>query len=239
MRKLKLFSTPKISQSQRGEINVKIQAESPKPRLNLSIISSEDEFLSCDEMHQSKENIANISGTEPKRAENSSHHLKATERLSQILNSLSISNYAEAENRILQLEKENLVLKSRIGELEKGENNSEVDKMQNKMNKLIRKEEKYRTQINLLIERIEYLNENARDIKAQCKRYKSDRDLYKSQLNTNRDEKIQLEKRVWELENDLDAEQFKRDKAELRIDQIKREMSFKDMQNRTGSFNFE
>jgi len=54
MRKLKLFSTPKISQTQRGEINVKIQAESPKPRLNLSIISSEDEFLSCDEMHQSK-----------------------------------------------------------------------------------------------------------------------------------------------------------------------------------------
>ena len=52
-------------------------------------------------------------------------------------------------------------------------------------------------------------------------------DLYKSQLNTYRDEKIQLEKRVWELENDLDAEQFKRDKAELRIDQIKREMSFK------------
>ena len=77
--------------------------------------------------------------------------------------------------------------------------------------------------------------------------------MYKSQLNTYRDEKIQLEKRVWELENDLDAEQFKRDKAELRIDQIKREMSFKgifynarnflttflDMQNRTGSFNFE
>merc|ERR1712131_119302 len=74
MRRLKLFSTPKISQTQRGEINVKIQAESPKPRLNLSIISSEDEFLSCDEMHQSKgdiaerdlndfflENIANIS----------------------------------------------------------------------------------------------------------------------------------------------------------------------------------
>ena len=52
-------------------------------------------------------------------------------------------------------------------------------------------------------------------------------DLYKSQLNSYRDEKIQLEKRVWELENDLDAEQFKRDKAELRIDQIKREMSFK------------
>ena len=51
--------------------------------------------------------------------------------------------------------------------------------------------------------------------------------MYKSQLNTYRDEKIQLEKRVWELENDLDAEQFKRDKAELRIDQIKREMSFK------------
>ena len=78
--------------------------------------------------------------------------------------------------------------------------------------------------------------------------------MYKSQLNTYRDEKIKLEKRVWELENDLDAEQFKRDKAELRIDQIKREMSFKgnrnfsrnnffqlflDMQNRTGSFNFE
>ena len=121
------------------------------------------------------ENIANISGTEPKRGENSSHHLKATERLSQILNSLSISNYAKAENRILQLEKENLALKSRIGELEKGENNSEVEKMQNKMNKLIRKEEKYRTQINLLIERIEYLNGNAHDIKAQCKRYKSDR----------------------------------------------------------------
>jgi len=175
MRKLKLFSTPKISQTQRGEINVKIQAESPKPRLNLSIISSEDEFLSCDEMHQSKENIANISGTEPKRDENSSRHLKATERLSQILNSLSISNYAEAENRILQLEKENLALKTRIGELEKGENNSEVEKMQNKINKLIRKEEKYRTQINLLIERIEYLNGNAHDIKAQCKRYKSDR----------------------------------------------------------------
>merc|ERR1712131_270710 len=161
MRKLKLFSTPKISQTQRGEINVKIQAESPKPRLNLSIISSEDEFLSCDEMHQSKENIANISGTEPKRDENSSRHLKATERLSQILNSLSISNYAE---------KENLALKTRIGELEKGENNSEIEKMQNKMNKLIRKEEKYRTQINLLIERIEYLNGNAHDIKAQCKR---------------------------------------------------------------------
>ena len=51
--------------------------------------------------------------------------------------------------------------------------------------------------------------------------------MYKSQLNTYRDEKIKLEKRVWELENDLDAEQFKRDKAELRIDQIKREMSFK------------
>jgi len=238
MRKLKLFSTPKVSQSQRGEINVKIHAESPKPRLNLSIISSEDEFLSCDEMNQSKENIANISGTEPK-GENSSHHLKATERLSQILNSLSISNYAEAENRILQLEKENLVLKSRIGELEKGETNSEVEKIRNKMTKLIRKEEKYRTQINLLIERIEYLNGNSHDIKAQCKRYKSDRDLYKSQLNTYRDEKIKLEKRVWELENDLDAEQFKRDKAELRIDQIKREMSFKDMQNRTGSFNFE
>ena len=121
------------------------------------------------------ENIANISGTEPKRGEHSSHHLKATERLSQILNSLSISNYAEAENRILQLEKENLALKSRIGELEKGENNSEVEKLQHKMNKLMRKEEKYRTQINLLIERIEYLNGNAHDIKAQCKRYKSDR----------------------------------------------------------------
>ena len=101
--------------------------------------------------------------------------MKATERLSQILNSLSISNYAEAENRILLLEKENLALKSRIGELEKGENNSEIEKMQNKINKLIRKEEKYRTQINLLIERIEYLNGNAHDIKAQCKRYKSDR----------------------------------------------------------------
>ena len=123
----------------------------------------------------SLENIANISGTEPKRDENSSRHLKATERLSQILNSLSISNYAEAENRILQLEKENLALKTRIGELEKGENNSEIEKMQNKINKLIRKEEKYRTQINLLIERIEYLNGNAHDIKAQCKRYKSDR----------------------------------------------------------------
>jgi len=237
MRKLKLFSTPKISQSQRGEINVKIQAESPKPRLNLSIISSEDEFLSCDEMNQSKENIANITGMEQRKDENS--HLKATERLSQILNSLSISNYAEAENRILHLEKENLALKNRISELEKGENNSEVEKMKNKINKLIRKEEKYRTQINLLIERIEYLNGNAHDIKAQCKRYKSDRDLYKSQLNSYRDEKIKLEKRVWELENDLDAEQFKRDKAELRIDQIKREMSFKEMQNRTGSFNFE
>jgi len=241
MRKLKLFSTPKMSHTQRGEINVKIQAEEPKPRLNLSIISSEDEFLSCDEMTKSKENIANISGVEVTVEQNKGEtsHLKATERLSQILNSLSISNYAECENRILQLEKENLALKSRIGELEKGENNSEVEKMKNKINKLIRKEEKYRSQINLLIERIEYLNGNSHDIKTQCKRYKSDRDLYKSQINTYRDEKIKLEKRIWELENDLDAEQFKRDKAELRIDQIKREMSFKDMQNRTGSFNFE
>ena len=58
MRKLKLFSTPKMSHTQRGEINVKIQAEEPKPRLNLSIISSEDEFLSCDEMTKSKGNNA-------------------------------------------------------------------------------------------------------------------------------------------------------------------------------------
>ena len=49
-------------------------------------------------------------------------------------------------------------------------------------------------------------------------------DLYKNQLNVYRDEKVKLEQNIWELESQLDAAQFQQDKADLKVEQMKREI---------------
>ena len=59
MKRLKLFSTPKptcvgnknVTFDDGGDLEIEIKTER-KPKLNFSIISDEDEFLSCDEMRQ-------------------------------------------------------------------------------------------------------------------------------------------------------------------------------------------
>ena len=56
----------------------------------------------------------------------------------------------------------------------------EARKLEKQVDKLKSKEIKYRNQINLLIERVEFLNEHNKDLKGQAKRYKTDR----GKLNT-------------------------------------------------------
>ena len=47
--------------------------------------------------------------------------------------------------------------------------------MEKEIEKMKNKEIKYRSQINLLIERVEFLNEHNKEIKTQARRYKNDR----------------------------------------------------------------
>merc|ERR1712113_295617 len=241
MKRLKLFSTPKPNHNDAKNVsfadenNLDIQIQTTKaPKLNFSIISSEDEFISCDEMTKSKENIANVSLSDYQTFENASNieQVKATERLSNILNSLSVSSFTEYDNRIKILENENLHLKKQI--LDYNQNlvsdtskSQEAKKLEKQVDKLRSKEIKYRNQINLLIERVEFLNEHNKDLKGQAKRYKTDRDIYKNQLTIYREEKVKLEQNVWDLESQLDEELFKRDKVELKVDQLRREIKDK------------
>ena len=49
--------------------------------------------------------------------------------------------------------------------------------------------------------------------------------MYKNQVMIYRDEKVKLEQNVWQLESQLDEELFKRDKVELKCDQMRREIN--------------
>ena len=49
-------------------------------------------------------------------------------------------------------------------------------------------------------------------------------DLYKSQLDTMRSDKMRAERELWHAESTLEEEQFKRDKAELYCEQLRREL---------------
>ena len=93
--------------------------------------------------------------------------------------------------------------------------------------KFERKENRFRSQIENLIKRVELLYGQVTDQRVQIDKLKKDRNDYKTRFETEQKLKSRIQRDLWKIESDLDQEQFKRDQVELKMEQLKQQISGK------------
>ena len=102
----------------------------------------------------------------------------------------------------------------------------QLDEVISKMEKKYQKKEmKFRSQIENLIKRVELLYNQVTDQRLQLEKLKKDRDEYKMRFETEQSAKMRLQRDLWKMESNLDQEQFKRDQVELKMGQLKQQIS--------------